>query len=318
MKKVFLSLAIISAAALLVISCRKNDTIQNQADKYDNFLATIKSQPQIFTVNGAAGGTITGKDGTVVTFPANWAANMDGTSFAGDAIVGLTESLKKARWIADGLTATTKNDILESGGMLDINVTRKDNGAELKPATAMTIPSPSLVGVIRAQVPRNPQITKDLSLFLPDSASGTTLPPVAWTAPGNFTSINGPNSYTIQIPKFRWVNYDVLWNLGATKTTIRVTPLLTALPGTSNLQLLLVYRNISSVITLPAKTGFFESYANTIPVGSTADIVCLGKSDKGQILFTVITANTFTALQNISITPKVATAAEVKLYLDSL
>ncbi len=318
MKKAFISLAIISATAILIISCRKNDTLQNEADKYDNFMATIKSQPQLFTVNGATGGVITGKDGTVVTFPPNWAANMDGTLFAGDAIIGLTESLKKARWIADGQSATTKNDILESGGMLDINVTRRDNGLELKPAAAMLIPSPTLTGVIKAQVPRNPSINRDLSLFLPDSASGTTSPPVGWTAPGNFTSINGPNSYTIQIPKFRWVNYDALWNLGPTKTTIKVTPVLTALPGTSNLQVLLVYRNISSVITLPAKPTYFESYPNTIPVGSVADIVCLGKSDKGQILFGVITANTFTALQNISITPVVTTAAQVQLYLDSL
>lgn len=322
MKKVFTSITVILMAITVLSSCKKADTTQ-VADNFDNFIATQQSPVQTFTVNASTGGLINCTGGTKITFPANWAVNADGTAFTGDAVITVQESIKKSQWMMDGLSTATQGDMLVTGGMLNLVAKRKDNGAELKPAPAMQVSNPNLAAVIKAEVPRNKDVQRDLLLFLPDTTNGNptvpeTKPPTGWYASNYYPFGNGVNSYIFQLPKFHWVNCDGLANQPGTKTTIKVTPNMSAFGGATAIQVMLVYRTINTVITLPPKTGYFESYTNSIPVGSVADVVLIGKAANGGILFKVLSANTFTALQNISITPASATAADVMAYLNSV
>ncbi len=327
MKKFYTSAMAIIILSIILVSCRKNDTIDNTTsgeNNYDVFWQRNAVIKQTFTINVGSGGVITGTKGTKITFPANFAVNLDGTAFSGTATVALKEALVKKEWFIESLSATTNSNLLQSGGMLDIDIRRADNAAELKPAPAMLLPNAALVGVIKVEVPRlNPNLI-DLALFLPDTGiNGTptvpnTKPPTAWASAAYYPFGNGSNSYAFQLPKFRWVNCDGLYNVAGTKTTIKVTPNLTANPGATNIQAMLVYKNISTVITLPPSPGFFQSYANSIPVGSTADVVLIGKSASGKILFKVIPANVFVANQNIAITADEVPAATVTAYLSTL
>ncbi len=322
MKKSIISSAILLLTLTIITSCRKDDTVADPKNLFDNFITGRQSKPQLFTINGAAGGSITGTGASKISFPPNAFSNASGIIFTGDAIVELKESLKKSSWVADGLSATTKTGLLQSGGMLDILVKRKDNGQELFPAPAMQIPNPAnLNAVIKVEVPRNANAQNlDMNLFLPDSslAQPASTPPAAWQAAAYSPFNSGANGYVFQLPKFRWVNCDVLYSQPGAKTTIKVTPVLTSFPGATQMQGMLVYRNIATAINLPAGAGFFESYPNSITVGSVADVVCLGKSADGKILFKVLPATSFTAGMNVAITPVVSTAAEVSAYLDSI
>ncbi len=320
MKKLITNVAAIILATSLITSCRKNDTIENPTDLYDNLKVTNQSMRQLFTVNVGSGGNITGTGGSKITFPPNFAVNTNGTAYTGNAIVEVKESIWRKNWMMDGVSATAQNDILISGGMLNLEVTRTDNGAELLPAPAMQVPNTNLSAVIRAEMPRNPNLLNvSMNLFVPDSSAvGTNAPVLAWRTALNFPFNNGPNSYIFQLPKFKWVNCDKLYDQPGPKTTIRITPDITAFAGATDVQALLVYRNLSSVISLPLKPGFFESYINSIPVGSQADCVLIGKAADGKILFKVIAANTFTALQNITITPEIVAGATVQAYLESI
>ncbi len=318
MKKTLLNLSAVAILSILLVSCRKNDTIENPADNYENFVGANTPEEQLFSVNASTGGVISGRRGTKITFPPNAFANPDNSLATGNVLIALRESLDKSQWLMGKLSTTTTNEMLVSGGMLDIKVNRAD-GVELKPSTAMLVPTPSLVNVIKVEVPRLPNRPDTLRLFLPNVAQGGTgaATPSSWAA-SYYPFGNSSNSYIFQLPQFRWVNCDGLYSQPGTKTTIKVTPDLSGVTGASEVQAMLVFKNITTVITLPPSASFFQSYTNSIPVGSTADVVCIGKDAAGKIIFAVKPATTFTALMDISIKPLVTDAATVTAYLNSI
>jgi hypothetical protein len=326
MKKTILNLATIAIMSIVLFGCRKNDVIENPLDSFETFKAANQSNVQVFTINTAISNTITGKRGTKITFPPNSFVNSNNTAFAGDAIIALRESFSKSDWMMDGLSATAQNDILISGGMINVEARRKDNGADLKASPAMGVPNVNLDVVIKAQVPRNAgAVNVDMNLFIPDSigqggipVTTPTAPVLAWANASYYPFGNSPNSYIFQLPKFGWSNCDRLYGQPGAKTTIRVTPNMTSFSGASDLQAMLVYKNINSVITLPPSGAYFESYLNSIPVGSQADVVLIGKSATGKILFKVLPSTTFTALLKIDITPEIVPASTVTAYLNSI
>ena len=318
MKKIFSSLTIIALTALVLSSCRKTDTSDIVDDSFATFLSANTDAVQTFTVDAATGGTITAKRGTKITFPPNAFANPDNSLTTGGVMVTIKEALLKKQWILEGLSTTTQTDMLVSGGMIDILAKRIIDGAELKPAPAMLIPTPSMVNVIKVEVPRVPERPDTLRLFVPaNQAVPSANPPTAWAA-SYYPFGNGSNSYVFQLPQFRWTNCDGIANQPGVKTTIKVTPDLTGVTGATGVQVMLVYRNISTVITLRPFATYMESYPNSIPIGSTADVVCIGKDGAGKIIFKVLPATVFAATMNIPIKPVITDAATVTAYLNSI
>lgn len=318
MKKILSLLTCIALTTLLLVSCKKSDAPVAVDDSYDSFVKANTDAIQTFTIDAATGGIVTGKRGTKITFPPNAFANPDNSITSGNVQITLKEALLKKQWILESLTTTTQTEMLVSGGMLDIAAKRAGDGAELKPAPAMLVPAPSLVNVIKVEVPRVPERPDTLRLFVPaNQASPSASAPTAWAA-SYYPFGNGSNSYVFQLPQFRWVNCDGLANQPGTKTTIKVTPDLSAVTGATNVQVMLVYRNISTVITLPPSGSFMQSYPSSIPVGSTADVVCIGKDGAGKIVFKVLPATVFTTNMNVPVKPVVTDAATVTAYLNSI
>jgi hypothetical protein len=202
--------------------------------------------------------------------------------------------------------------------MLDIAVKRQSDGVEVKPAPAMLVPTPSLVNVIKVEVPRIDNRPDTLRLFVPaNQAAPSPNPPTAWAA-SYYPFGNGSNSYVFQLPQFRWVNCDGLANQPGAKTTIKITPDLSGVTGANGVQVMLVYRNISTVITLQPFATYMQSYPTSIPVGSTADIICIGKDGAGNIIYKNLPATAITANMDIIVKPVVTSAATVTAYLNSI
>lgn len=319
MRKIISSLTIIALATLVLISCKKSDTAVIPVDNsFATFVAVNNDAVQTFTIDAATGGSITAKRGTKITFPPNCFANPDNSITTGNVLVTVKEALLKKQWILESLATTTQTDMLVSGGMLDIAAKRSGDGIEVKLAPAMLVPTPSLVNVVKVEVPRLLDRPDTLRLFVPaNQATPSATPPSSWAA-SYYPFGNGSNSYVFQLPQFRWVNCDGLANQPGVKTTIKITPDLTGVTGATGVQAMLVYRNISTVITVQPFATYMQSYTNSIPVGSTAYVVCIGKDGAGNIIFKVLPSTVFTANMDIPIKPVVTDAATVTAYLNSI
>jgi hypothetical protein len=87
----------------------------------------------------------------------------------------------------------------------------------------------------------------------------------------------------------------------------------------NDLQVMLVFRDLQTVITLPFNNFLnkFESYHNSLPVGLQADLVIIGKDSDGYLQFGTQLI-TISANQHIDATIHRATQAEVDAFLATI
>ncbi|MDZ4750471.1 MAG: TonB C-terminal domain-containing protein [Flavobacteriales bacterium] len=93
-------------------------------------LGEMDAKGQRFTFSSAEKSTIKGKEGTVITFPANAFVDEEGNAPQGDVKIVLKEYYDVQEILAAKLQTKSKGQILESAGMLHIEAT--SNGAKLK------------------------------------------------------------------------------------------------------------------------------------------------------------------------------------------
>lgn len=129
----FLSLMLFQACkkdrTTVVINNPTNNT--TKANKL-NILNTFKSAApslQTFTINAANGSWITGAKGCKFYFPANALLDASNNPVTGNVTIELKEYMNKADMLFSGVTVTSGNSLLESGGMFYIMA--KQNGQEL-------------------------------------------------------------------------------------------------------------------------------------------------------------------------------------------
>lgn len=320
MKTKFSTLLFVAAAILSLSACKKNKDLPAFA-KADDFWASHKIEAQSFTGNAGTGFSITGAKGTKVTFPANAFVDNLGNVISGTVTISLKEVLSKKDVLLSGVWTEANGQLLESGGELQVKA-RKD-GAELLINPAI-MPDSGIV----VEVPKvlNDQ---DMGLFVQEKRDqggagggqqgGGQQNPSTWVPAPYYPFGNGPNSYSFTLPGFTWVNCDKFYNDPNPKTTITVLPDFQDDSVVTDLQVILVFKDISTVITLPFNYSLqkFESYANSLPVGLQADLVLIGKDSGGFIQFgkQVITIS---ANMHIDAPIHKATQAEVDAYLATI
>lgn len=320
MKTKFSTIGFVAAAILSLSACKKNKDIPAFA-KADDFWASHKIEAQTFTGDAATGFSITGAKGTKVTFPANAFVDGDGNVVSGTVTISLKEVLSKKDVLLSGVWTEANGQLLESGGELQVKA-RKD-GADLMINPAIMPDSGIVVEVPKVM---NDQ---DMGLFVQEKRDqggagggqqgGEQQNPTTWVPAPYYPFGNGPNSYSFTLPGFTWVNCDKFYSDPNPKTTITVLPDFQDDSVVTDLQVILVFKDISTVITLPFNYSLqkFESYANSLPVGLQADLVLIGKDSGGFIQFGKQTI-TISANMHIDAPIHKATQAEVDAYLATI
>jgi hypothetical protein len=316
MKATLLSAAILTTAIVSITACKKDKSTPNYA-KADDFLASHAIKEQSFTGNAGAGFTITGEKGTKVTFAANAFVDGNGNAVSGNVTVTLKEVLSKKDVLFSGVLTESNGQLLESGG--ELLVKAQKDGAALRV-------NPTLQNDgVRVEVPKVMN-NKDMGLFVQDKrqqggASGNNQPqsPYTWTPAPYYPFGNGPNSYTFSLPSFTWVNCDRFYSDPNPKTTITSLPVFQDNNQVTDLQVMLVFKSISTVITLPFDNTVqkFQSYQNSLPIGLQADLIILGKDSDGFIQFGTQPI-TISANMHINAPIHKATQAEVDAFLATI
>ncbi|HEX6431609.1 MAG TPA: hypothetical protein VF008_28155 [Niastella sp.] len=317
MKATLLSAAILTTAIVSITACKKDKSTPNYA-KADDFLASHAIKQQSFTGNAAAGFSIIGEKGTKITFIANSFVDGNGNAVSGNVTVTLKEVLSKKDVLFSGVMTESNGQLLESGG--EILVKAQKDGVDLRLNPALQNDG------ARVEIPKVMN-NKDMGLFVQDKRQqgGATggnqqqQSPFTWNPAPYYPFGNGPNSYTFSLPSFTWVNCDRFYSDPNPKTTITALPAFQDNNQVSDLQVMLVFKNIATVVTLPFDytAQKFQSYQNSLPIGLQADLIILGKDSDGFIQFGTQSI-TIGAGMHIDAPVHKATQAEIDAFLATI
>ncbi|THU33579.1 hypothetical protein FAM09_25895 [Niastella caeni] len=316
--KALLSAAILTTAIVSITACKKDKSSPNYA-KADDFMASHAIKQQSFTGNAGTGFTITGEKGTKVTFIANAFVDGSGNPVTGNVTVTLKEVLSKKDVLFSGVMTESNGQLLESGG--EILVKAQKDGVDLRLNPALQNDG------ARVEIPKVMN-NRDMGLFVQDKrqqGGGATgggnqqQSPFTWAPAPYYPFGNGPNSYTFSLPSFSWVNCDRFYSDPNPKTTITALPSFQDNNQVTDLQVMLVFKNIATVITLPFDftSQKFQSYQNSLPIGLQADLIILGKDSDGYIQFGTQSI-TIGANMHIDAPVHKATQAEVDAFLATI
>lgn len=314
MNRTLLSAAILATAIVSITACKKDKSTPNYA-KADDFMASHAIKEQAFSGDAGTGFTVKGEKGTTITFSPNSFTDGNGNVVTGNVTITLKEVLSKKDVLFSGVMTESNGQLLESGG--ELLVKAKKDGVDLRLNPAGNGP--------RVEVPKIMN-DREMGLFVQEKrdqggSTGNNQPqnPYTWVPAPYYPFGNGPNSYSFTLPGFTWVNCDRFYNDPNPKTTITVLPAFQDNNQVSDLQVMLVFKNIATVITLPFNYSLqkFESYQNSLPVGLQADLILIGKDSDGYIQFGTQPV-TIGAGMHIDAPVHKATQAEIDAFLATI
>ncbi len=312
MKKIFLPLLLVTVTISGLSSCKKNDRLalpgiddQASARIMQAFFEKHAPKTETFSFDASAGGTITLKSGTKITFPANAFVKPDGSPVAGSVTVSAKDILKASDMIlANKPTATSSGEMLESFGEIIVNASRNDTALRLNPAVMQRPPTVMVpVGTATGAKREAPMWEGDTTVSYTNNGFNHENQPTSVTVqyavskgidwnqlPGWGTVSGGTTIFPLDVLG-QWRNCDALYNDPNPKTTVlgyfgdkfngqtgsggqAPSMLFFKKAGTNTLI------NYSTMILnpAPAKEGFL-SYQNSMPIGTSGTFLAISAKD---------------------------------------
>ena len=319
MKTKLITAGLMAAAFATLSACKKNNDAP-VFTKAADFWSTHAIPEQNFSGDAETGFTITGEKGIKIKFPPNAFVDGSGTVVTGNVNVMLKEVMSKKDVLLSGVFTEANGQLLESGGELQVKAKKGDTKLFINPAL-----NPD--SAIQVEVPKDMN-NRDMGLFVQakrdqgqasGGGSGDYQYPETWMPAPYYPFGNGPTSYIFNLPDFTWVNCDVFYSNPNPKTTITVSPVFADDNNVTDLQVMLVFKNITTVVTLPYDFGLqqFKSYENSLPVGLEADLVLIGKDSEGYIQFGTQPV-TISANLHVDATMHRSSQAEVDAFLGTI
>jgi hypothetical protein len=120
-------------------------TISEEVNSFasnEDLLSKYKTAPQTFSIDPSLEQTITGKQGTILVFPANSLVDKNGKTPKGKVQISLTECYEMADMIMNRLSTTSNGKMLETAGMVNVIATSNGEELQLKKESPYTVEFP--------------------------------------------------------------------------------------------------------------------------------------------------------------------------------
>ncbi len=240
----------------------------SMTDLQNYLAANLANATQSFTVDEDAAITVTGAQGTVVSFSANSFVTQSGAAVTGNIQIELVEIYNKTDMIlmnAATMGRQWDNTVkpLISGG--EYKLTAKQNGQllDLAPGMGYSAQVPAMGGVV------DPNMT----LFY---GEGENDPDTLVWNPADSAQFGGQgNQYSFWSDSINWVNCDYFMNSTSPQTVVQATP-----PTGFNNSNLLLFVSFDGLNTICNMYGFsggnFTTAPNyTLPIGQQVHFVAI-------------------------------------------
>ena len=307
MKKLIYFLTIPVIFALLFVGCKKKEdvpppvaTVVPTYTSIADFFNKNQVASQTFTLNATTGATITGNQGTKITFPSNSFVTSSNQTVTGNVNIELKEIYKKSDMILSNKPTMSFGNLLKSGGEYYIKVTQ--NNQELKLAQG---------SMYSAQMPTD-SLDYNMQVFtgtVNDTTGNTNwVPADSSTSYVNYQTT--PMSYILACDSLHWINCDYFSNVSP-MTTVTIS-----IPNNPSPQNTVVYLAFKTKAIAQLYNYNSNYLINNMPENYTATIVAFTVSnDKIYSLFKPITIATN---MQVNVTLVETTDAEFKTQLIAL
>lgn len=224
---------------------------------------------QTFTLPAAEEIVINGARGTTIRISENSLVDKNGSSVHDTVTIKLQEVYTKADMVNAGIGTTADGKLLESGGMVNVEITSQDNQDLFLAKNASYL----------VELPTGTK-QEDMTLFYGDRPGGNP----DWQLADRTTFDDSTylenqkllDKYVFKSSQLGWINVDRFVGMNE-KTNLRVNP-----GAENNANVCLVFKRLNSVINMTNKNK--EIMFSHIPLGEEATLVAFSKKED-EILF---------------------------------
>jgi hypothetical protein len=305
----FKSLFILAAfSSLFFIGCTEQE-VPDPVDElpFDNLEELFETQApaaQKFSITPTSDQTITGEDGTKITFYANSFVDAQGAVVTGQVDFELKEIYKKGDMIwSERMTVASNGQLLESGGEFSLKATSAGQEVFLNQNFSMEVPISSAT--------TNPFA---MELFTSTESDSTWTPADStWVGVDTLT-----NNYQFNFDSLTWINCDYFVNANNTTTSFSVEPTISAGVNLTGVSAYLAFTNMNSVASLSynATTGSFST-SYSLPVGEAVTVVIIGM-DASQLYLGTLSTTISAITSPLQVPMSPVTQAQLQTTINNL
>jgi len=321
MKRNFLKpIALVAIAGIaFVSSCKKEEavtpvtTTSTQYSSVKDFLSQNAAPIQVYTINGATGGTFTTSQGTKVTVPANAFVTSTGGGVTGNVKIEFKDIYKKSEMLfSDVPTQTSWGAMLKSGGEFFLKATVNNKGLDLANGKKIVVEQPAAGQVDQGMLP-----FENAADSIPGQGGGWWQTPedsIAYTVSSYVFSLY---NFSNPLDSGTWCNSDNPNYFNTYQnTSLKLHPIDD--PAAYHTDVFLVFSSVNSMIHVykdytPGSNDYTYSFA---PVGLQCTLVAIGVKD-GKV-YSAFKPVTISANQTVNFTLSETTADAFKSQLNAL
>jgi len=287
LKQVFGALLLIT----VFFNCETNDDIDpinlEEVLSYNDIQGFFEAngvQDQTFTIDAATGGSVTGEDGTIVSFSPNAFVDGNNDPVTGMVDVAIKEIFTPSQMIlsnkpTNATNFSSENTFLLSEGETEVNISQNGNNLQLASGANYQISVPSAGGFD--------------GQMLPFSGTATEAEGIVWNATSDVGASGGngmqyvsmPASYIYDVFNTGWSNCDKFYSYPGIKTTNYID--LTNSPNVTETVVFLVFEenNLPAVVKFSTLyTNGLQSYVDMLPEGLAVTYIAITLDNNQQFL----------------------------------
>lgn len=251
---------------LLFTSCNPDDRLEpiglgggQEVLNYNDIQGFFEAngvQDQNFAIDATTGGSVTGEDGTIVTFPANAFVDENNNPVTGMVDVAIKEIFKPSQMIlsnkpTNSINFSSENTFLLSEGETEVKISQNGNDLQIASGVNYQISVPSAGGLDNDMLPFAGTTSDEEGIvWNPTTDVGV--------AGNGMQYVSMPASYIYDVFDTGWSNCDKFYSYPGNKTTNYIN--LTNSPNEAETVIFMVFEENN----LPAVVKFTTTYANGI------------------------------------------------------